>query len=354
MSGRRAAGALAVVVVVVVAAVLRFAGGTPEEEDLPTDVAVHVARVERGTVRQLVTAYGSVEPEPAAGGHPAGGALITPFVDGVVAEIDCVEGSPVSQGAILFRLDSRMAQVAVESARQQADFAQQAFERQESLLDTDGTSQRAYLEARQQRDAARSALAAAETDLAYRRIASPLSGTVTRVEVVVGQHVDAATVLGEVVDLGRLVVTAQIPARDIEGVAPGRAVVLGSGDDAPSGTVTVVAKGIDPATGTFRVQASVPPDAGFAPGQFTEIRIVASEHPDVLVVPEVAVATTTDGQSWVAVVEGDRAVRRSVTVGLRDRGLVEVSGADISEGLTVVTEEAYSLPDETAVRVVSD
>lgn len=354
MSGRRAAVVVAALAVLAVIVVLRFTGGAPDAGEQPTDVAVHVSRIERGSVRHLVTAYGSVEPEPAGDGHAAGGALITPFVDGVVAQVDAVEGSAVRRGAVLVRLDSRMAEVALESARQQADFAEQAFQRQEALLSSDGTSQRAYLEARQQRDAARSALAAAETDLAYRRIASPLSGTLTRLDVVAGQHVDATTVLAEVVDLDRLVVTARIPARDIEGVAVGQPVLLGSDDEAPTGTITVLAKGIDPATGTYRVQASIPPDAGLMPGQFTDIRIVAAVHDDVLVVPEAGVVTTTDGDSWIVVVEGDRAVRRSVTVGLSDGGLVEVSGDGIAEGLTVVTEEAYSLPEETAIHVVSD
>lgn len=353
MTGRRAAiGALIVVLAVV--AILRLTGGSPEEADLPTDVAVHVATVERGTVRRLVAAYGSVEPEPTAPGRPAGGALITPFVDGVVTAIDRAEGDAVRQGAVLVRLDSRMAEVTLESAKQAADFAQQAFERQESLLATDGTSQRAYLEARQARDAAQSALAAAETDLAYRRIASPLDGVVTRLNVTVGQHVDATTVLAEVVDLARLVVTAGIPARQIDGVAVGQPVVLGSGTDAPVGAVAVLSRGIDPATGTYRVQASIPPGAGFTPGQFTEIRIVADEHTDVLVIPEVGLVTSPDGETWISVVEGDRAVRRSVTAGLHDGGMVEVSGDGIAEGLTVVTVEAYSLPEETAIHVVSD
>lgn len=353
MTGRRAAIVAALIAAVALVAILRT-GRAPDEGDPQTDVAVHVTRIGRGTVRHLVTAYGSVAPEPAGSDHRAGGAVITPFVDGVVAGVDAVEGSAVRQGAILVRLDSRMAEVAVQSARQQVDFTQQAFDRQEALLATDGTSQRAYLEARQQRDAARSALAAAETDLAYRRIASPLSGTLTRLNVVVGQHVDATTVLAEVVDLDRLVVTAEIPAREIAGIAVGQPVLLGDGDEAPIGAVQVLAKGIDPVTGTYRVQASIPSGAGLTPGQFTDIRIVGDEHEDVLVVPEVAVVTTTDAESWIVVVEGDRAARRSVTVGLRENGLVEVSGEGISEGLTVVTDEAYSLPEETAIHVVSD
>lgn len=355
MTGRRVVLVAAAVAAVVIVIILRSLGGAgAEEQGVQTDVAVHVTQIQRDTVRAMVTAYGRVDPAPAGVDTPAAGALITPFVDGVVAEVEGVEGQRVERGEILVLLDSRMAEVTLEAARQQADFAEQAFQRQEALLAADGTSRRAYLDAQQQLDAARSALAAAETDLAYRRIAAPLSGTVTRLSALVGQHVDATTVLAEVVDLDRLVITAGVPVRQIAGVAIGREVLIGSGKDAPVGTVSVLGRDIDAATGTYRVQASLPAGHGFTPGEFTEIHIVTDVHPDVLVVPEVSLVTSPEGASWISVVADDRAARRSVTVGIHDGGLVEVSGDGISEGLTVVTEEAYSLPEETAVHIVSD
>jgi hypothetical protein len=70
------------------------------------------------------------------------------------------------------------------------------------------------------------------------------------------------------------------------------------------------------------------------------------------VVPEVSVVSRPGEGTWLMVVDGDRAVRRPVTVGLREGGLAEVSGDAITEGVTVVTEDAYSLPEETKIRIV--
>ncbi len=351
ISRTRTLGLLAVVVVVVVVIAWLRRGGGGEGEVTP-DVAVHVEPIRRATLRRTVTAYGTVEPAPSLDGRPAAGAMITPFVDGVVSSVEVVEGRRVAAGKVLVRLDSRMAEVAVDRARAEAAVADSAFRRQETLLGSDGTSQRAYLEARARRDAARADLAAAETGLAYLNIAAPLAGTVLHLAAVVGQHVDATTVLAQVVDLNRLVVTAGVPAREIGGVALGQPVLLGVGDSVPQGAVLVLGRDVDPTTGTYRVQASVPPEAGFMPGQFTEIHIVAEEHPDVLVVPESSVVTRPGEGTWIVVAEGDRAVRRPVTVGLRDRGLVEVSGEGVDEGVRIVTDEAYGLPEETAIRVV--
>lgn len=348
---RQTLGLLAVVVVVVLVLAWLRRGGGGEGEVAP-NVAVHVDRIRRATLRRTVTAYGTVEPAPALDGEPAAGAMITPFVDGVVSSVEVVEGRRVAAGNVLVRLDSRMAQAAVDRARAEASVADSAFRRQETLLGADGTSQKALLDARARRDAARADLDAAETALAYRNIAAPLSGTVLHLGAAVGQHVDATTVLAQVVDLDRLVVTAGVPAREIEGVALGQSVLLGADDSVPRGVVLVLGKDVDPKNGTYRAQTSVPTGTGLMPGQFAEIHIVAEEHPDVLVVPEASVVTRPDEGSWIVVVEGDRAVRRPVTVGLRDRGLAEVSGEGVVEGARIVTDEAYGLPEETAIRVV--
>ncbi|MGD2068860.1 MAG: efflux RND transporter periplasmic adaptor subunit, partial [Gemmatimonadota bacterium] len=221
------------------------------------------------------------------------------------------------------------------------------------LLASEGTSQRVYLEARQALDAARSELAAAETGLAYHRIATPIAGTVVHLDVELGQHVDATTVLAEVVDLDRLVVRAGVPAREIVGVEVGQPVRVARGDEAPTGAVTVLGRDVDPANGTYRVLASIPPGAGLLPGQFTDVRIVVERHDSVLVVPEASLVTTPEGESWIAVVQGERAVRTPVTPGLREGGLVEVSGEGLTEGAQVVTDEAYGLPEVTRVTIVA-
>lgn len=353
MSGRRTAGLVLLVVILAYAMVriLRRGGG---EIETVTDVAVHVGEIERGTLHRYVTAYGTVEPRPALDGEPAGGAMVTPFTPGVVTAIEAVEGQRVAKGAVLFRLDSRLADVAVRRAREQLRFADSAFQRQEGLLPSGGTSRRAYLEARLARDHARSDLVAAETERGYLDIRAPLAGTVLRVAGEVGRHVDTGTVLAQVVDLDRLVVTAGIPAREIDGVEVGQPVLIGTGEDAPEGTVLILGRDIDPSDGTYRVQASVPAGSGFLPGRFTDIRIVAEERADVLVAPVESVVSRGDEGSWISVLEGDRAVRRPVTLGLREGDRVEISGEGLREATRIVTTEAYSLPEETRIHIIEN
>ena len=325
--------------------------GDSGDENIAPDVAVHVVPVVRGTVHRYVTAYGTVEPEPAGEGRPAAGAVISPYQAGVLAAVNVVEGQRVDRGAILFRLDSRLADVAVQKARQEVDFADQAYRRQQELLRSEVTSQRAVEEAKQRLDGARSDLAAAEAGLAHMNIASPVSGAVVRIEARVGQAVDPSSVLASVIDVNRLVVSADVASREVAGLKPGQRVFLGSDTTEARGSVRLVGRDIDARNDTYRVLIAVPAGAGLTPGGFVQVRIVAEERRNVLVVPVESVVTRPGEGSWLMVAHGDSAVRTPVTAGLKDHGLVEVSGQGLAEGLTVVTTEAYSLPAATKIRI---
>jgi len=324
-----------------------------EEEGIVTDVAVHVGQVVRATLHRYVTAYGTVEPEPPGEGRAAAGAYISAPVGGVLAEIRCSEGRPVERGAILFRLDTRLAEVAVAEAEKGLAFAEQTFERQKKLLAADGTSEKAYQEAELQLTTARNELAAARTELSLLEIKAPLAGTVVRINARLGMSVEPNAVLAEVIALERLVVTAQVPSREAGLLKIGQSVDFGAAGE-PAGKVVVVGKDIDPRTDTVLVRASIPAAAAFRPGQFLSIRIAAEERRDVLAVPEESVVPGPEGGTVLMVVEGDKAVPRPVKAGLREEGLAEVEGEGLKEGLVIVTTDAYNISGETRIHIIKD
>ena len=88
------------------------------------------------------------------------------------------------------------------------------------------------------------------------------------------------------------------------------------------------------------------------PGRAVRVRIVAEEHKDVLVVPREAVVTDENGDSVVALVEGDQAIRKTVTAGFQEDGQIEVAADGLKEGDVVVTAGAFGLPQATKVKVV--
>ena len=334
------AGALCVVLLV-----FALAGGCkkaePEQSDkVVTEVAVQVGKLVRTNLHGYITAYGIVEPEPAHEGNAGAGARLAPPAPGIVAEVSCTEGQQVQKGAPLFRLDSRTVDVALE-------FATQTYERQKKLIAAGGTSQKSLQEAEQQ-------VAAARAQQALLKITAPFAGVITRVNARPGEAVDLTSVLGELVDPNRLVVTASVPAAELDRLKAGQPAEFIVGDKAVAarGSVSFVSPQVDSKSGAALVRASVPGEAGLRPGQYVQLRIISEERRDCLAAPLESVIKNEEGDNVIAVVDGDKAVQKPVKAGLHDGNLVQVEGEGLKEGDRVVTVGAYGLPKETKIKII--
>jgi len=305
--------------------------------------------------------FGTVEPEPASQGRPAAGARVASPVAGLVEAVTCAEGLRVKQGEILVRLDTRLADVMVARGENAVKFGELNAARQRTMASSQATSQKALEEAEQQLAAARSELATAQAERQLLFVRAPLAGTVVRLNARSGDAVDLTTVLAEIVDPDRLVVAGGVRSAEAALLKEGQRVELAdrgassraTGQPGPLlGKLVFVGAQIDPRNDTVPVRVLLPAGSGLTPGRFLDVRIVAEERADCLVVPEESVVSDGQGGSAVATVEGDKAIVRPVKTGLREDGMVEVAGEGIKEGTPVVTEGAYGLPKETKVHLL--
>ena len=167
----------------------------------------------------------------------------------------------------------------------------------------------------------------------------------------------------ELIDLDRLTATASIRSADIGRIKRGQRLDLspGSGPNTiPAGTsaetafstkVDYIGSQVIASSDTVIVRGRVPVSSGLRPGQFVDARILVDERPNILAVPADSVVQGENGPE-IAVVEGDMAVRRSVTTGIREGKQIEVSGEGLREGMSIVVQGAYGLPERTKVRVI--
>jgi len=348
-----------------IAAATAACQGTPADIPSPDpapDVSVTVAPIVRMTLHAYVEGWGRVEPEPAGEGRPAASARVTSPVPGAVTQVLSSEGQRIAQGTTLFRLDSRVAEVALERARQSVRVAEQLVARQEALGPGQATSQKAYQEAVAQLALAQSELNTAELQRRLLDVPAPIAGTVVKINARLGDAIDPSTVLAELVDLGRLVVSASIRSVDVAHVKRGQRVEfslgaeLGSSARTPAaapyvGTVEFIGSQVDSATDTVLVRARAPAAAAIRPGQFVNVRIAVEERRDRLAVPVESIVQGDTG-SEVALVQGDTATRVRGTTGLREGGLVEVEGDGVRDGGSVVVQGAYGLPATSQIKVI--
>ena len=205
---------------------------------------------------------------------------------------------------------------------------------------------------------AKAALVTAQMQRQMMSITSPIDATVVLVSVNPGESVDPTRTLVQLIATDRLMVDVDVPAEQLPEKAEGLSaqILIDPQPKEPGnpilGKVSFVSPQVDPKTGAVMVIIALPGDVGLRPGRSVRARIIAEEHKDVLAVPRDAVITDENGDSVISLVEGDQATRKTVTVGLEENGLVEISADGLKEGDVVVTAGAFGLPQATKVKVL--
>ncbi len=286
-------------------------------------------------------------------------AEMRPQVEAVVAQILFEEGAEVSKGDILIELDARKAEAsralsaaALDRALAGLAVAEQKLRRHKRLIEdkliADETYEEALAEFKGADAAAREARAAldlAQTRLDDFSIRAPFDGRVGARLVDTGNFVEKGTPLTDVYNTNPIEVEFGVPDRHANDVNEGTKVtVSGQGREPVTGTVTFIDPRVDPVTRLLKLKATITNTNGtLKPGQFVEISIVTEVRRNQLMVPEQAVVSA-DGQTWVFVVDNDKATRRLVELGTRTPQKVEVISG-IEPGARIVVSGQHRLSD---------
>jgi len=202
----------------------------------------------------------------------------------------------------------------------------------------------------------RSALNQAKLNLRDAFVRAPISGIIQTRTVQTGQYVQTGTVLATLIRRDPLLLRFKVPERDASRIKPGQEARFRVREDSREFTAKVVhvAESADDVSRLVDITANIndPSDRTLRPGSFAEITVPVSSTREAAVIPVSAVRPSERG--FIAyVVEGDKAVERILTLGMRSAdGQVEVlSGLKVGEALVVRGSEA--LQDGVTVRVNS-
>jgi HlyD family secretion protein len=252
------------------------------------------------------------------------------------------------QGAIPRReLDS--AEVALVQARSQNEQAQ----RQLADLQRLGKEQ-ALKSAHGSLTSSEGKFRAAEAQLSYSQIRSPIDGVVSDRPLYEGDLATANQPLLTVMNTSRLIAKAHIPQSVATTLTVGNAaeLVVPGLDDAVKGRVSLVSPALDPGSTTIEVWVEArKPDPALRPGMTVQISVVAKTAKDAIVVPTAAVFKNAEGADYVLVAGADdKAHQKPVQAGIRSTELTQVISG-ISAGDPVITAGGYAVPDGTQIKI---
>jgi len=363
----------------------------------PDKPAYVTAEVTRGPVTRTITTTGAVDPVITV--------LVGAYVSGTIQACYCDYNTQVKAGQLCAKIDPRPYQVVVDQdvanlangeaqlKKDQASlvYARVSYERDLGLLnhgivsrDTIDNDKSVYDQAVaqvkvdestiQQRQAS---LHAAQVNLDYTNIISPVDGTVVSRNITIGQTVAASfqtpTLFLIAQDLTKMQVDTNVSETDVGNAKVGQKSSF-TVEAFPArtfwGTVSQVREA--PITVqnvvTYDVVVSVDnPDFALLPGMTANTRIITDERDDVVRVPLKALRFSprgverpdpkaqsdpdppahdrpggrhkADADAGVWVLRGDRPERIAVVTGLTDGNFAEVSHGDLQPGDRVVIDE---------------
>jgi multidrug efflux system membrane fusion protein len=330
---------------------------------VPVTIAIAVQK----TVPEQIRAIGNVEAYNTVS--------IKAQVNGEIARVHFREGEDVHKGALLFTIDPRPLEAALKQSeaalakdRAQAKFARTQVQRYGSLLKDGIVTQDQYDQLAANADAYEAAIAAdraavdnARVQLGYCYIRSPIDGRTGNQAVKVGNLVKAndVPVLVTINQITPIYATFAVPEKELVGIksylGAGKlkvdAVIPNDPKGPESGTISFLDNTVDTTTGTIKLKGTFA-NAGrrLWPGQFVNVVLTLTDHPNAVVVPTQAIQTGQQGQ-FVFVVKPDRTVEsRAVTVGLA-MGSESVIGKGLSPNETIVTDGQLRLIPGARVEV---
>jgi len=363
---RRLRWAIALIAVVLASVTVGCGNQRGSHRGSPAPVPVTAGTVEQKTVPISFRAIGNVEAiETVAVKARIGGELL---------RVGFREGDSVHQGEVLFVIDSRPYEAALEQAKavlardqvllskaeadisRYADLVKQDFVTKEQYdqIVADAAALKASVAADE------AAVLTARLNLEYCTIVAPITGRTGNLNVKKGNLIKANDdkAMVTINQTTPIYVAFSVPAQQLPAVLAHRsngievfATIPSESSAAIAGTLTFVDNAVDTSTSTILLKATFANrDERLWPGEFVDVTVVLGEEPDRVVCATSAVQTSQEGQH-VFVIKKDNTVElRPVRVNRMDE-----HEAVIDEGLTVgetvVTDGQLRLVPGSAVGI---
>lgn len=309
-------------------------------------VAVKMAQATSAPFRDVVEALGNTKANEQV--------LITSKYADVVDEISFSDGQIVNKNDILVRLNSQEEAAKVKELEANLAESVSQLNRFQDLLSKKATSKSQVEEQEAKTKAISAQLLSARTKLNELTIKAPFDGVLGFREISVGAYVKAGDVITSLDDLSLVKVDFSVPERFYTTMAIGQTVEADSvayQGQSFIGKIASIDPRIDPITRTVKVRAEIlNPEFKLRPGMLLHIK-VERRVDTVLQVPESAIIPIEDKHFVFVAIDG-KAQRKTVTVGRRKPGVVEVTSG-LVDGESVVVEGALKLRDGTNINVLA-
>ena len=273
-------------------------------------------------------------------------------VSGIVEGIYFKEGSNVTKGQLLFKVNDAELRAQLRQATTKEGLASENERRAKLLLQKEAISQEEYEVARADFKLAQAQSQLIKAQIAKTSVRAPFSGKIGLRTISPGTYITPSVLVAKLVNIGKLKITFSIPEKYSNQVKTNTTLtfkVAGS-DEKYTAKVYAIDPEIAITTRTLQVRAIADNKNGkLLPGTFADVELPLDIIKDAMLIPTEAIIPVQNGKK-VFISSNGKAKEVMVETATRtDASILVLSG--LKPGDTVLTSGIMSLKDDDAVKV---
>ncbi|HQS05057.1 MAG: efflux transporter periplasmic adaptor subunit [Sphingobacteriales bacterium 17-39-43] len=273
-------------------------------------------------------------------------------VSGLVTEILFNEGSTVSKGKVLLKINDLELQAQLSQALTKQKLAQETEYRAGKLLEKEAISKEEYDVALSELRSLQSQTQLIRAQLAKTLIRAPFSGKIGLRTISAGEYITPSSNIARLVSTNPVKILFSIPEKYAGTIKINTQIsftVAGSNNNY-TGIIYAIEPGIDMSTRTLQLKAKASNSNGdLLPGSFAKIDLPLSNINDAILIPTESIVPVLQGKK-VYVSSKGKAKEVMVETGTRtEKSVLILSGLSIGD--TVLTTGIMSLKNDLPVKV---
>lgn len=320
-------------------------GNANEEQAIP----VEVAALTRGEIESVLTSSWALEAEREV--------KVLARTSNRLKELLVEEGDEVEKGDVLAVLEDREQRTALDRAEVQVAKLEAEYRRIESLYQQNLVSEQVYTDTQFELKQLQLSADDARLQLEYTQIRAPISGTVSRRHVKVGDIVANNANVFDIVDFTSMVVYLSLSDANLirlETGQPARITTTSIPGEVFPGFIKRISPVVDARTGTVKVTVGLKDYGRLRPGMYVDVEIVLDKKKDALLMTKRAFVYDGEQRFVFRLKPDSRRVERVlVEPALEDRLWVEPKEG-FAEGDLIVVAGQTGLKDNALVRLPED
>jgi membrane fusion protein (multidrug efflux system) len=280
--------------------------------------------------------------------------ILRPEVSGKLILLNIKEGTNVSKGTLLAKINDNDLQAQLKKSEVQLKLAKEKESRLKGLLGIKGVSQQEYDIIANELESISADMDFIKAQIAKTEVHAPFSGKMGLKQISEGSFVTNTSILASMQQTDILKLDFTVPEKYASILSTGDNIKFNVANQKEQFTAKVFAiePRIDPQTRNITIRAIFNNSNGkIYPGSFAKVELIASKQGATIMIPTQAVIPELKGNK-VYISKSGKAMPTKIEIGTRTDKEIEVTSG-LSAGDTVIVTGIMSLKPEAKVKIIN-